>query len=103
MDIKNLSNSLNAGRSNEVNKPQDKVANQTTDSVSNQDSNDDRVTLTDVLAQVRDLEVKSQGVKVDNSAKIAEIKAAIAEGSYQVDAKSIAEKLVQTEVLFSKS
>lgn len=101
MDIKNLTNSLNTGRSNEVNKPQEKAT--STDSATSTSTNStDRVTLTDVLSQVRDLEAKSQAVQVDNTARIAELKAAITDGSYEVDSKSIASKLMQTELLLQK-
>lgn len=101
MDIKNLTTGVNAGRSNEVNKPQERGSGQNTASANVAESTD-RVTLTDVLSQVRDLEAKSQSIEIDNAARIAQIKAAIADGSYQVDAKKIAEKLLQTEALFSK-
>ncbi len=102
MDIKNLSNSVNPGRANEVNKPLDRGTSPQNASSSAADAGD-RVTLTDKLAQARELELKSQDVRVDNSEKIAAIKAAIAEGSYQVDAQKVADKLLQTEVLFAKN
>jgi len=102
MDIKNLSNSVNAGRPNEVNKPLDKGSNQQNNASVTAESTD-RVTLTDILSQARELEAKSQDVRVDNSERIAELKAAIADGSYQVDSKKVADKLMQTEVLFAKS
>lgn len=102
MDIKNLTNSVLAGRSNESVKAPSKDIESGTNSTSSKNSVD-KVTLTDVLSQVRELETKSQDVNVDNSARIASIKAAIQEGSYQVDSQRIAEKLIQTEALFAKA
>lgn len=101
MDIKNLAAGLNPSRPNEANKVADKP--NTANSAGNQniDAND-KVTLTDNSAQVRDLEIKAQSVTVDNSQRIAELKAAIADGRYQVDANKVADKLMQSEVLFSK-
>ena len=101
MDIKNLTSGVNAGRSNEVNKPQDRGVGQEI-KAGVQAELSDRVTLTEGLAKVQDLEIKSQSVKVDNSARIAELKAAIADGSYQVDAKRVADQLLKTEALFTK-
>lgn len=101
MDIKNLTNSVGAGRANDPVKAQERNAGQANPSAKPA-GNDDRVTLTDVLSQARDLEVKSQDVKVDNSERVAALKAAIQDGTYQVNAQRVAEKLVQTEVLFSK-
>ncbi len=101
MDIKNLQNNLNTSRSSDLGKPVDKNVNSSDTGTSSSDSAD-RVTLTDVLSQVRDLEAKSASIEVDNSARIAELKAAIADGSYQVDSKSIASKLMQTELLLQK-
>jgi len=101
MDIKNLTNNLHTGRTNESVKPQEKNTN-TTGSADQSTQTTDRVTLTSVLGQVRELETKSQDVKIDNSERIAALKAAINEGSYQVDAQRVAEKLMQTEALFAK-
>ena len=102
MDIKNYTNSVLPGRSNDSVKTLSKdVEGGTKPTASNKPV--DKVTLTDVLSQVRELETKSQDVNVDNSARIAEIKAAIQEGSYQVDSQRIAEKLIQTEALFAKA
>ena len=99
--IKNLQNNLNTSRSSDLGKPVDKNVKRSDTGTSSSDSAD-RVTLTDVLSQVRDLEAKSASIEVDNSARIAELKAAIADGSYQVDSKSIASKLMQTELLLQK-
>lgn len=101
MDIKNLTNNVSAGRNSDAVKPQEKSADNSSSSTSSATVSD-RVTLTDVLSQVRELESKSQEVKIDNAERIAAIKAAINDGSYQVDAQRIAEKLIQTEALFAK-
>lgn len=100
MDIKNLANNIGANRSSEVVKNGVKDSNPTTEQTTNSET--DRVTLTDVLSQVRELEQRSKEVSVDNAERIATIKAAIQEGSYQPNAESIAKKLIQTEALFSK-
>lgn len=60
----------------------------------------DKVTLTNV-SQVKDLEAKAAASEVDNSARIAELKAAIKDGSYQVNAENVAKKLIQTETLIA--
>ena len=102
MDIKNLTNSVLPGRSNDSVKAPSKDIESGTSSASSNNSTD-KVTLTNVLSQVRELETKSLDVNVDNSSRIAAIKAAIDEGSYQVDPQRIADKLIQTEALFAKA
>ena len=102
MDIKNLTNSVIAGRSNDSAKVPSKDIESGTNSTSSNNSAD-KVTLTNVLSQVRELETKSLDINVDNSSRIAAIKAAIEEGSYQVDPQRIADKLIQTEALFAKA
>jgi len=99
MDIKNLTTGAPATRANDA----VKVPTRDVDSGKQASSpTSDRVTLTDALSQVRELESISQDVNIDNSARIASLKAAIQDGSYQVDAQRIADKLIQTEALFAK-
>lgn len=100
MDIKNLTNSVLPSRSNDQVKAPTKELNEHTNTANN---SVDKVTLTDFLSQTRELEAKSQDVQVDNSARIAAIKSAINDGTYQIDSQKIAEKLMQTEVLFAKA
>ncbi|QCU90496.1 flagellar biosynthesis anti-sigma factor FlgM [Thiomicrorhabdus sediminis] len=100
MDIKNLTNNIGANRANDSLKSPTKEGG--SQASGTQTGATDRVTLTDVLSQVRELESRSKEVSVDNSERIAQIKAAINNGSYNVDAEKIAQKLIQTEALFSK-
>lgn len=101
MDIKNLTTSINASRNNDINTLADKPSNEKVMGSQTTDTSD-RVTLTDNSSQVRELEVKAQSMPVDNSARIAELKSAIANGSYQVDAQKVADKLMQSEALLAK-
>lgn len=101
MDIKNLTTGISAGRSNDINKPADKPSEGQVAGSQNADT-PDRVTLTDNSSQVRELEVKAQSMSMDNSARIAELKSAIASGSYQVDAQKVADKLMQSEALLAR-
>ncbi|BCN92958.1 hypothetical protein THMIRHAM_07430 [Thiomicrorhabdus immobilis] len=100
MDIKNLTNSVMTSRANDQLKTPTKELDGRASTAKN---SVDRVTLTDVLSQTRELEAKSQDVQIDNSARIAAIKAAISDGTYQIDSQKIAEKLIQTEALFAKA
>ena len=65
-------------------------------------SSSDKVTLTQAFSQVSNLEQKARSVDIDNSVRIAELKSAIQDGSYQVDAERVADKLMQTEALFAR-
>lgn len=101
MDIKNLTTGVLPSRSNDQVKAPTKEIDGRVNTANS--SSTDKVTLTDALSQARELEAKSQDVKVDNSAKIASLKAAINDGSYEVDSQKVAEKLIQTEALFAKA
>lgn len=98
MDIKSISQNALGSR---VNDTPNSSAKSTGSSVSGYTS--DKVTLTDMSSQVQELEKKASTSNIDNSERIAQIKAAIADGSYQVDVNKVASKLIQTEVLFSNS
>lgn len=101
MDIKNLNNNAVSNRANDSVKPTGK---EVSESRSDQPSsaNLDKVTLTQAFSQVNALEQKARSVDVDNSARIAELKSAIQDGSYKVDAERVADKLIQAEALFSR-
>lgn len=101
MDIKNLNSSLLQTRSNEPVKTPDQETTKNSSAPASQ-ANTDKVTLTQVFSQVSNLEQKAQSVDIDNSARIAELKSAIQDGSYQVDAERVADKLMQTEALFAR-
>ncbi len=72
-------------------------------SANNTLTNTDKVTLTQAMTQMNNLEQTARSVSTDNSSRIAELKLAIQEGSYQVDAEKVANKLLQTEALFARS
>ena len=101
MDIKNLNNNAVANRSSESVKP-------ATKDVSDNQSGKapaadlDKVTLTQAFSQVSALELKAKSADIDNSARIAELKSAIENGSYKVDPQRVADKLIQTEALFAR-
>ncbi|WP_373018287.1 flagellar biosynthesis anti-sigma factor FlgM [Thiomicrorhabdus sp.] len=101
MDIKNLNTSISSGRGTEQLKSQEKSGSTVNQGLDNANISGDKVTLTDMLTQVRELETKASGVEVDNSDRIATLKAAIQDGSYQVNPQKIAEKLMQSEALFA--
>ncbi|GKT11099.1 MAG: negative regulator of flagellin synthesis FlgM [Thiomicrorhabdus sp.] len=101
MDIKNLNNSAITNRSNDsVKAPSKDVSEKTSEQTSS--NNLDKVTLTQAVSQVSSLEQKAHSVDIDNAARITELKSAIESGSYKVDAERVADKLIQTEALFSR-
>ena len=101
MDIKNLNNSAVTNRANDtVKAPSKDVAEKSSEQTSSK--NLDKVTLTQAFSQVNTLEQKARNVNIDNSARIAELKAAIEDGSYKVDAERVADKFIQAEALFSR-
>ncbi|WP_127470429.1 flagellar biosynthesis anti-sigma factor FlgM [Thiomicrorhabdus aquaedulcis] len=104
MDIKNVNSSPLSSRSAEQTKAADKdgMANAQGSINLGLTANTDKVTLTNTLSQVRDLEQKAQSVNIDNSERILALKAAIQDGSYQVNPEKIADKLMQTEALFAR-
>ncbi|QEP43282.1 flagellar biosynthesis anti-sigma factor FlgM [Ectothiorhodospiraceae bacterium BW-2] len=57
----------------------------------------DKVSLTDTSLRLRSLETALADVPVVNEQRVESIKQAIADGSYQIDARQIADKLVQFE------
>lgn len=101
MDIKNINQSLLNNRLNDSanNSPKSN----TSSAASNGSKDADKVTLTDVSSQVSNLEKQAAASNVDNSARIAELRESIKDGTYQVDAEKVANKLIQTEVLLAGS
>jgi negative regulator of flagellin synthesis FlgM len=104
MDIKNLNNNALSNRAAEQTKAADKDSASLARGQANTSgmANTDKVTLTSTLFQVRDHEQKAQGLNIDNSERVAALKAAIQDGSYQVNPAKIADKLLQTEALFAR-
>ena len=103
MDIKQLNNPLFNGRSNETSSVKQAKENlEGSTSAPQTGVNTDRVTLTQNLSMVAELEQKAQGIDSSNAERIASLKAAIADGSYQVNSQKVAEKFLQSEQLFSK-
>lgn len=105
MDIKSLTSNISTGRGSEQVRAQEernsgKAAPQTASQTGSQIPAD-KVTLTGALTQLRELEQKTEAVNIDNSARIADLKAAIADGSYQVNAQNIAESLMKSESLLA--
>lgn len=101
MDIKNLNTNVTSGRAPEQLKTQEKMGGANDSTTKTTDGVADKVTLTGMLTQVRDLEQKADKVNIDNSDRIASLKASIADGSYQVNAQKVAEKLIQSDTLLS--
>ncbi|WP_319381901.1 flagellar biosynthesis anti-sigma factor FlgM [Thiomicrorhabdus sp.] len=101
MDVNNnLNNSVMSTRPNETpTKPQTNAESGVETAVS---GGEDKVTLTGGLGQVKELQAKAESMPIDNSQRISELKAAIADGSYQVNADSVASKLMQTENMLAK-
>ena len=104
MDIKNIQNNLANSRANETYKTQDKAtAGQGSTAENTEKPQTDRVTLTSMSAQLRELEKRAAAANVSNESRIAELKQAISDGTYKVDAAKIADKLIKTEMLFAKA
>lgn len=100
MDIKSLNPNLGNSRLNDVARDQEKSSAGLKNPNAGSAKSPDKVTLTS-LSQVKDLETKVADSKVDQSERIEAIKAAIKDGSYQINAQNIAAKLIQTESLLA--
>lgn len=101
MDIKNLNSPAVNTRTSELNKSSlTDPANPAAVNTGKTDDVQDRVTLTDMQGQLRALEQKAQGVPDGHQERIAQLRDAINNGSYQVNAQKIADRLLQTETLF---
>ncbi len=93
MDIKTVSAGLSS-RVTDNNSQQTKTNNQVSSPTAKGLS--DKVTLS---SSVKDLEQTAKSATVDNSARISELKESIKDNSYQVNAESVASKLLATETL----
>lgn len=103
MDIKNINSPAVTGRNNDPAKTANAdVASKTPAATSEFDKNVDKVTLTDAQSQLRALEQKAMNVHSENSDRIAQLREAINNGSYQIDAEKVADKLMQTEAMFAR-
>lgn len=60
------------------------------------------VTLTGTAARLRETEASLAGISVVDNQKVEQIKQSILEGSYQIDSKRIADKLIALEKNLSK-
>lgn len=96
MDIKNLTTNGLSGRVAENASSTGKGHNAGAEKSSAKAA--DTVTLT---SSVQNLEQKASHSNVDNSQRIAELKQAIKDGSYQVNAENVASKLIETEALLA--
>lgn len=98
MDIKNLTSN---GLSNRVSDtPSSSVKGSASNTSKSAEKTSDMVTLT---SSTTGLEEKASAANVDNSQRIADIKQAIKDGSYQINAEKIAAKLIETETLLAGS
>lgn len=101
MDIKNINNNLaNTARLNDANKSPDKSPE--TGSAPSK-APEDKVTLTSISSQIREIEKRAQTANAANETRIAELKKSINDGSYKVDPAKIADKLIKTELLLAGS
>ncbi len=100
MDIKTINN-IALNRANESAKPSQKTGGESS-LKDNHVANTDKVTLTQTTTQMNNLEQTARTLSTNNSERIAEIKRAVQEGTYQVNAERVADKLMQTETLFAR-
>jgi negative regulator of flagellin synthesis FlgM len=102
MDIKNVQSTLLNSRLNDTSRYAEKNTAQQTTSESQNKPQADRVTLTSTSSQIRELEKRASNATPGNEARIAELKRSISEGSYNVNANSVAEKLLNMEKMFAR-
>lgn len=102
MDIKHINQNLANNRLNDPVRNQSQQAGSGRTAGNENAATADKVTLTSASSQIQDLEKAAKTAKPDNSERISALKAAIQDGSYKVDAEKVANKLIQTEALFSR-
>jgi len=71
-------------------------------SSSGRPSTADTVSLTETSAQLRSLESSLASLPVVDTQRVEAIKLAIADGSYQVDAQTVADKLIDFEAILDR-
>lgn len=98
-EINNVSGSQigNVGAGNAAHGSQAAAQNKTAESQGNPASSRDTVSLTPQAQQLRDLESRIADLPEVDSNRVNAIKDAIANGSYEIDANRIAEKMIQFE------
>lgn len=98
-EINNVSGSVigNVGTGNAAQSGQGTAENKAAESQGNPASSRDTVSLTPQAQQLRDLENRIAELPEVDSGRVNSIKDAIADGSYEIDANRIAEKLMQFE------
>ncbi|WP_038071171.1 flagellar biosynthesis anti-sigma factor FlgM [Hydrogenovibrio kuenenii] len=100
MDIKRLAAGGLSGRLTETSSGNaDKTA---TNNAKSAPKSADTVTLS-TLKDIKALEQQAKSSSVDNSARIAELKQKIKDGTFRVNPDQVAAKLIETEVLLGNS
>jgi negative regulator of flagellin synthesis FlgM len=97
MDIKNIAGGLNTRT---IDNQSQTTKNNSPQGPSSTKNVADQVTIS---SSVKDLEQQAKTSSVDNSVRIEELKQAIKDGNYQVDAEKVATKLIETELLIAGS
>lgn len=102
MDINALTRSISGG-ANAVNSAEQGVRNNAQQTTANRVTNDqynEKVTLTSTASHLNSLSTESKTTPV-NSERVADIRALVADGNYQINANNIAERLVSFEKMLS--
>lgn len=102
MDIKNLNNSLVNARSDNLKNNSNNAVKETSNG-SAPKLQADKVTLSSTFSQISELEKRANASAHNNEARIAELKQAIADGTYKVDSQAVAKKLISAEILLSNA
>jgi negative regulator of flagellin synthesis FlgM len=101
-DITNINSNraqLNSNQSSSIKSRNEAKQNDQSESAS---SATDRVTLTNTASRLKDLEQQLSSSSSVDSARVAEVQNAISNGDYNVDAESIADKMLAFEGFMNK-